>query len=57
VRANEVSDLPTLQSSPGLVLVLACLAVTLLASQPTIDLLRGVSLSLSERPRDRWNKS
>jgi len=36
VRANEVSDLPTLESSPSLVLVFACLTIAPLVCQPMI---------------------
>ena len=43
-RVNEVSNLPTLESSPSLVLVFACSTVTPLVCQPTIAsyLKRGV---------------
>ena len=42
-RANEDSDLPTLSSSPSLVLVFACVTVAPLINHPTIAFSRNFS--------------
>ena len=50
-ESNEVSDLPALELSPTLVLVLTCLTVTPLVCQPTIAILSQKLQYSDQAPR------